>query len=174
VIQLVVSDSSCLIDLRKGGLLSTTLLLPFQFVVALPLIAAELHGFTEGDWKDLKARGLNIVDLGAQEVKRAFELKSAHASLSPYDCFSLALAESNPGSILLTGDRQLRHRALSLNVEVHGVLWVADQIERAGKLPMSDLLDALERWAADPLVFLPKAQLVTAIERLRKALSGQT
>lgn len=174
MIQLVVSDSSCLIDLRKGGLLSTTLLLPFRFVVALPLIAAELHGFTEGDWKDLKARGLDIVDLSAQQVKRAFELKSAHAALSPYDCFSLALAESNPGSILLTGDRQLRQRAISLRVEVHGVLWVADQIERTGNMPISDLLEALERWDVDPLVFLPKKQLVTTIERLRKSLSRQT
>jgi hypothetical protein len=61
-----------------------------------------------------------------------------------------------------------------LNVEVHGILWVADQIERRGKMPAADLLDALERWAADPLVFLPKNQLNAAIERVRKALSGRT
>jgi hypothetical protein len=82
VIQLVVSDSSCLIDLRKGGLLSTTLLLPFRLVVALPLVAAELHGFTQADWEDLKVRGLDIVDLDAKQVRRAFELKATHAALS--------------------------------------------------------------------------------------------
>lgn len=170
--QLVVSDSSCLIDLHRVGLLSTTLLLPFEFVVALPLIAAELHGFAASDWEYLQARGLKIVDLNSQQVRRAFELKSMHASLSPYDCFSLSLAESNRGSILLTGDLKLRRRAISLSVESHGILWVADQVERAGTIPASELLDALESWAADPLVFLPKKQLIAVIERLRKALSA--
>jgi predicted nucleic acid-binding protein len=173
VIQLVVSDSSRLIDLRKGGLLSTTLLLPFRFVVALPLVASELLEFTKTDWKDLETRGLGIVDLNPDQVRRAFELKSAHAALSPYDCFSLAIAEASTGAILLTGDRQLRQRATSLGVEVHGILWVADQIERLGKMPLSDLVDELERWATDPLVFLPRKELTAMIERMRDVLSGR-
>jgi predicted nucleic acid-binding protein len=173
VIQLIVSDSSCLIDLRKGGLLSNTLLLPFRFVVALPLVASELLEFTKADWEDLEARGLGIVDLNANQVRRAFELKSAYAALSSYDCFSLALAEANTGAILLTGDRQLRQRATALGVEVHGILWVADQIERLGTMPLSALVDALERWAFDPLVFVPKKELAVMIERVGNALSGR-
>jgi predicted nucleic acid-binding protein len=173
VIQLVVSDSSCLIDLRKCGLLTTTLLLPFQFVVALPLVSAELHGFTDADWNDLRTRGLDVIDLDATQVRRAFELKAAHAGLSAYDCFSLALAETNAKSILLTGDQQLRHRATTLGVDVHGILWVADQIEQTGKMPSSSLLDALFRLDADPLVFLPKEELQKRIERLKRSIHGQ-
>ena len=75
MLQLVVSDSSCLIDLRKGGLLFTDLLLPYRFVVVLPLVESELHGFTKADWEELKVRGLNVVDLEASQVQRAFELK---------------------------------------------------------------------------------------------------
>jgi predicted nucleic acid-binding protein len=170
VLQLVVSDSSCLIDLRKGGLLFTALLLPYRFVVVLPLVESELHGFTKADWEELKVRGLNVVDLEASQVQRAFELKALHAVLSPYDCFSLALTESYAGAILLTGDRQLRRRATSLGVEVHGVLWVADQIQRLEKKPLSELIVALERWDTDPLVFLPKTELTAAIDRMRKMI----
>lgn len=90
--------------------------------------------------------------------------------LSPYDCFSLALTESYAGAILLTGDRQLRRRATSLGVEVHGALWVADQIGRLGKKPLSELIVALERWDTDPLVFLPKTELAAAIDRMRKMI----
>jgi predicted nucleic acid-binding protein len=140
--------------------------------VALPLVTSELLEFTKADWEDLEARGLGIVDLNANQVRRAFELKSAHAALSPYDCFSLALAIANTGAILLTGDRQLRRRATSLGVEVHGILWLADQIERRGAMSQTALVDALERWAIDPLVFVPKKELAAMIERMRKELSG--
>jgi hypothetical protein len=52
-------------------------------------------------------------------------------------------------------------------VEVHGILWVSDQIERTGKMPLSDLANALERLASDPLVFLPAVEVKQRIERLR-------
>ena len=92
-VKIIVNDTSCLIDLRKGGLLTTALLLPFRFVVALPLIATELNDFDESDWHDLKKRGLQIVDLDAEQVRRAFELKAKFPALSANDCFSLALSE---------------------------------------------------------------------------------
>jgi len=124
-IQVIVSDTSCLIDLRKGGLLTTALTLPFQFVVALPLITAELHDFTAADWGDLQARGLRVIDLDATQVRRAFALKGRFPGLSAYDCFSLELTQSTPHAMLLTGDQQLRRRASALGVEVHGILGCA-------------------------------------------------
>ena len=71
-IEIIVNDSSCLIDPRKCGLLTTALLLPFRFVVALPLITAELHDFSDGDWEDLQARGLQVINLNPSQTERAF------------------------------------------------------------------------------------------------------
>ena len=172
-IEIIVNDSSCLIDLRKCGLLTTALLLPFRFVVALPLITAELHDFDEGDWDDLQARGLQVIDLNPVQVARAFDLMSLFPGLSAYDCFSLALAESTKNSMLLTGDRQLRTRADALGVEVHGILWVSDEIERAGAMPLADLGAALARLEADPLVFLPATEVRNRIESLQKRSRGK-
>jgi hypothetical protein len=118
-VEIIVNDSSCLIDLRKCGLLTTALLLPFRFIVALPLTTAELHDFGEADWDDLKARGLQVVDLTPEQVGRAFALKDQFPGLSAYDCFSLALAETTKNAMLLTGDQQLRTQASGLGVEVH-------------------------------------------------------
>jgi hypothetical protein len=61
--RIIINDSSCLIDLRKAALLAETLLLPYTFIVALPLVASELLGFGPADWDDLKGRGLQIIDL---------------------------------------------------------------------------------------------------------------
>jgi predicted nucleic acid-binding protein len=167
-IEVIVNDTSCLIDLRKADLLTTALLLPFRFIVALPLITAELHSFDENDWSNLHKRGLHVVDLDAKQVERAFTLKSLFPGLSAYDCFSLALAESTENAVLLTGDQQLRTCAVALGVEVHGVLWVADEIEKAALLPIVELADALARLEADPLVFLPAPEVRSRIERLRR------
>jgi hypothetical protein len=61
--------------------------------------------------------------------------------------------------MLLTGDQQLRRRAEALGVGVHGVLWIADEIEKAMIMALPDLADALARLAADPLVFLPQDEV---------------
>jgi predicted nucleic acid-binding protein len=167
-IEVIVNDTSCLIDLQKGGLLTTALRLPFRFIVALPLITAELHSFDDNDWSNLHKRGLQVVDLDANQVERAITLKSLFPGLSAYDCFSLALAESIKDAVLLTGDQQLRVRAIALGVEVHGVLWIADEIEKATLLPFAELANALARLEADPLVFLPAREVRNRIEHLRR------
>ncbi len=41
----VVNDASCLIDLRKGGLLAVLCKLPYRFVVPLPIREAEVRDF---------------------------------------------------------------------------------------------------------------------------------
>jgi predicted nucleic acid-binding protein len=172
-IEIIVNDSSCLIDLRKGGLLTIALQLPFRFIVALPLVETELNDFSEDEWRDLYARGLAVVDLAPAQVERAFVLKALYPGLSAYDCFSLALAEFTKNAMLLTGDRQLRTRAVTLGVDVHGVLWICDQIEQAALIAHIELADALAALLADPLVFLPDAEVQQRIDRLQNLARGR-
>jgi hypothetical protein len=98
---------------------------------------------------------------------------SLFPGLSAYDCFSLALAESTDNAMLLTGDQQLRTRAAGLGVEVHGVLWISDEIEMASAMPLADLAEALARLEADPLVFLPVNEVRIRIERLQRRARGK-
>jgi predicted nucleic acid-binding protein len=120
------------IDLRKAGLLHAALLLPFAFQIALPLLRTALLDFTRAEIEDLIARGLAVIDLPPDSVGRAITFRSAYPALSINDCFSMALAESQPGCILLTADQNLKNKATSIGIEVHGVLWVSDQLESSG------------------------------------------
>jgi len=166
--RIIINDSSCLIDLRKASLLAATLLLPYTFIVALPLVASELLDFGPADWDDLEGRGLQIIDLSGDQVAAAFEVRRRHPGLSANDCFSLVLAQAGPDRILLTGDQQLRRRAGNGGVEVHGVLWVTDQLAEHGLMAFIDLADALERLVDDPLVFLPHDEVGARIIRWRR------
>lgn len=168
--RIIVNDASCLIDLRKAGLLPAALLLPFCFQLAYPVVRSELRDFTRAEIDDLVARGLEIVDLASGQVEQALALRAAQAKLSIYDCFSLTLAVTQNDAMLLTGDSALRACAEGMGVEVHGVLWITDRLEAEGVETYETLLKALELLLADPVVFLPKKDLQPRIKRLRALL----
>lgn len=168
--RIVINDTSCLIDLRKAGLLHAALLLPFQFQIALPLLHSELLDFSTVEIEALVARGLTVVDVPPNGIRRALQLRAQYPGLSFNDCVSMALAESHPNSILLTGDQSLRNRASSMGIEVHGVLWVSDQLQSSGQATFADLLQGLIVLDADPVVFVPRAELRDRVLALRKLL----
>jgi hypothetical protein len=74
--RIVINDTSCLIDLRKAGLLHAALLLPFQFQIALPLLHSELLDFSVVEIEALVARGLTVVDVPPNGVRRALQLRA--------------------------------------------------------------------------------------------------
>jgi hypothetical protein len=167
-VRVVINDASCLIDLRKVSLVEPTLRLPYHFAVALPVQTNELLDFSEDDWGRLQAAGLEIIDLGPDQVTRAMELRSAYSKLSAEDCFSLTLAESIEESILLTGDSSLNKVAQEFGIEVHGVLWVVDELHRHGVLAPKALCTCLETWRDDLLVRLPGDLIAERLHALSK------
>src|SRR5271157_3965705 len=118
--RIVVSDSSCLIDLRKASLLDAFLQLPYEILIPNTLFEEELLKFTETQKRAMLRGGLKVVDLPGERVLRAQEIVRAAPQLSAHDGFAFALAESHPGCILLTGDRYLRTLAASSKIRVHG------------------------------------------------------
>lgn len=106
--RIIISDSSCLIDLRKASLLAVFLRLPFEILIPNTLFEDELLSFTDGEKKMLLRGGLKVVDLPGSQVSRAREVIRTQPRLSIHDGFAFALAEVNHGCILLTGDSLLR------------------------------------------------------------------
>jgi predicted nucleic acid-binding protein len=85
-------------------------------------------------------------------------------------CFALALAEQTADCILLTSDSALRRIASERGIEVHGVLWTIDELERAGLATVRQLYDALRLLEQDSLVFLPKDELRQRIHRFQRGI----
>jgi predicted nucleic acid-binding protein len=166
--RIVINDASCLIDLHKVGLVEVMLQLPYAFVVALPVAHNELLDFTGEDWKRFSGAGLEQIDLDPAQVGRAIVHRSQYTKLTAEDCFSLVLAEDIKDSILLTGDAELRDVAITKGCEVHGVIWVTDEIYSRGLLANRKLAECLEAWLNDPVVRLPAGQLNTRLRLLTK------
>jgi predicted nucleic acid-binding protein len=163
--RIVVSDSSCLIDLRKVSLLDALLRLPCEFLIPNTLFEDELLKFTPVQKKALLRGGLQVIDLPGERVLRAQAIMRQAPRLSVHDGFAFALAESHPGCILLTGDGELRSLAAQHKMEVHGVLWVIDEIHRNRILKAKALLAALRAFSSDPTVRLPRRDVTAFIKR---------
>ncbi|MGH8476619.1 MAG: PIN domain-containing protein [Methylococcales bacterium] len=163
--RIIVSDSSCLIDLKKVSLLGAFLRLPYEITIPDTLFAEELLKFDESEKAALLTNGLKVVELSAEGVLRAQHLAGQFPALSLHDCFAFALAECERGSILLTGDNRLRSVANEQEIEVHGVLWVIDEIYEAETCQPPELFRALEKFASDRTVRLPSRELQEFIKR---------
>ena len=166
--RIIVSDSSSLIDLRKVSLLDALLRLPYEFLIPNTLFEEELLKFSATQKKALVSSGLNVMDLPGEQVLRARDVVCRHPRLSVNGGFAFVLAQSHPGCILLTGDSELRGLAIQNAMEVHGVLWVFDEIHRNRLKSASNLLAALRIFLVDPSVRLPRRELSAYIKRYEK------
>lgn len=164
--RVVINDASCLIDLHKVNLVEVMLQLPYAFGVALPVAHNEVLDFSTSDWERFSDAGLERIDLDGSQVGRAFAHRGQYSRLTSEDCFSLVLAEDHAGSILLTGDAELRTVAAARGCEVHGVLWVTDEIHKSGLLVDSQIASCLNAWLGDPFVRLPAVELNARIRQL--------
>ena len=166
----IVFDSSCLIDMHKGRLLISMLNLPYNFQIPEVMFKDELLSIPTAEKKNLKKHGLKVVTLSEKSIVRVREYFKRNPRLSLKDCFALVLAEQISDSILLTGDANLRDMASDVRTEVHGVLWIIDQMRNHKIANASVLYRALSIFKNDEMVFLPEKEIETRLRSLKQEL----
>jgi hypothetical protein len=121
--RVYISDTNIWIDFGHAGLLDALFALPFTFASTEFVVGELNHPLPTG----LMARGLMVETLTSQEVEQLFALMAEHgnSALADVSCYLVAKARGVP---LLTGDGRLRKRAVKDGVQVHGVLWLLDQL----------------------------------------------
>jgi hypothetical protein len=160
---LLVSDTSVLVDLHRGGILPHIFELPFEIGAPDVLFERELKNW---DGPALEPLGLRMLVLDGDGVALAQSYRAREARLSLPDAFALALAKTG-GHILLAGDAALRAMAGAEQVECHGVLWVFDALEQNHVVESPELLAALTLIADHPRCRLPKAEIRLRLEKYR-------
>lgn len=162
---ILVSDTSILIDLKRGGLLETAFSCGFTLVVPDLLYDRELEA-ENGAY--LKALGLGVVSLTPDEVTYAQNVRKECKALSLPDCFALSCA-IRVNHVLLTGDRALRMAASSRSASVYGLLWMLDQMEESGGVSQTTLHAGLTQIAEHPRCRLPHAEVRQRLARWETA-----
>lgn len=165
--QIVITDSSGLIDLQKGSLFRAMLELPFEFVIPDLLFEDELLSLTDEEKQFLLYGGLKVQTLSGAQVALAYQYRKEFTRLSLHDNFALVLAEDTEACVLLTGDENLKNLARQKDVRSHGMLWLLDLIYEHETAPLRVLIDAINKYIEDPFVWLPDDELQTRLERYR-------
>lgn len=156
---ILVSDTSILIDLERGGLLESV------FACGLTLIVPDLLYEKELEKENgpyLRALGLGVVALTSDEVALAQAARRQKSTLSLSDCFALCCA-MRPAHVLVTGDKALRNEARVRGHHVYGLLWLLDQMAASNSVDKSLLSTGLSRVAAHPRCRLPANEVKTRL-----------
>ena len=153
--EVLVSDTSVLIDVERGSLLDACFSLPFSFVVPDLLYRRELQ---EHGGPGLIQRGLKIEELEGDGVSLALGYRRSNRSLSLPDSLALALAKLNSW-ILLTGDGDLRDLARLEKVACHGVLWLNDQLFEYGVASADQVCAGIHAIASHSRCRLPRNEI---------------
>lgn len=163
--KILVNDTNIFIDLHSVGLLEEMCRLPYEihtvdFVVAEIADADQRRIFDE-----LVARGEISVDgFTADEVIEIVEEHSSvSGNLSIPDCSVCYFARKH-NVPMLTGDRRLRRYAEEQSIEVHGILFIFDELVSHDIISTSMAADRLEELFAIN-VRLPKAEIRERINR---------
>lgn len=163
--RVLVSDSSVLLEMAKRGLLEAMFRLPFEFAVPDVLFEEELIDLGTYSRDDLRRYGLRVEELDAVGVTTALSCQARRRRLSLVDCFALALS-SIKRYALLTGDKAMRTFAEAEDIEVHGVLWLMDEMVAARVVPVASILAVLIAMRDDPRCLLPAQELALRIRQL--------
>lgn len=121
--RVYISDTNIWIDFGHAGLLDALFALPFTFVSTEFVVDELYHPLPAG----LEARGLVVETLPPEVIETLFGLMAEHSnsSLADVSCYLVARTRGMP---LLTGDGRLRKQAVKDGVQVHGALWLLDQL----------------------------------------------
>lgn len=161
--DVLVSDTSVVIDLERAEILDYVFTLPYRFIVPDALYEQELKDY---GGERLIAKGLLVRVLTGKQVQEAQRLRALERRISIHDSYALSLAKTE-AAILLAGDAAMRRLAETEGVRCHGVLWAFDQLEDKQSVSPVLLLEALTRLAAHPRCRLPPYEVNLRLARLR-------
>lgn len=163
--DIIVNDTNIFIDLQSIGLLGAMCELPFK-IHTLDLVVAELTDPTQrADVAEYISRQkIKVHSLSSAElVAAAVEHHSVPGNLSFQDVAVCQYARSGAYK-LLTGDRQLRNYAEKQCVEVHGIIFLIDEMVAENIItPQMGATKLKELLAVN--VRLPKSEITARIEK---------
>jgi len=158
-----VIDAGILFDVSHGGIVHEVFHLPIIFVTSDLIADRELINPPFSLFEEV---GLRKRDLSGPQTKALFRIRHDHKNLSVYDISAFLLAR-DLDTILLTGDDALRTFATSSGVEVHGILWVLDNLIRDDIITELEAAVALEQVIAHNS-YLPKKECKERISHWRE------
>ncbi len=157
--KIIVNDANILIDLVELKLLPYFFKLNFEFHTTELILAELIEEQKEALVPYIETGKLILRSFTALDFQEINTIHLSKPNLSEQDCSAFFHAK-NENATLLTSDNTLRKYAKSMNIEVHGHLWVFDNLFDNNLLSGQRLIEKLDELCVtiNPKLGLPKAE----------------
>jgi len=135
--QYYVVDTNTIFDLYYGDLLEFVFRLPCTFIISDFII----HELREPPYHQLSTMGLCVEHLDSDGVSEITVLMAEYPKPSYADLSVLVLAKTKK-TILITGDKDLRHAAISKGVDCYGTCWLINILAEESIITYTQAIDA--------------------------------
>lgn len=131
--RLLVNDANILIDLIELGILPHFFALEYEFYTT-DMVLGELYLHQQETLLPYIDNGELIVEeVSPDDLVEIFQIMALRPTLSDKDCSAFHQARKRQAT-LITSDNTLRKFAIDQQLEVHGHLWVFDQMVEAATI----------------------------------------
>ena len=171
--KVAVKDANVFIDLESMGILDLWFQLDYHTMTSSFVVVELENGGHDNAVASIRAGQVAEGVISMEEMMGEFEglrieCEPLGLSIADVSVIYLALRED---AVLLSGDKPLRVFAKLRSVEVHGTLWIMDQLVESGtlvrKLAAQKLRTLLARTGREQR-YLPRAECLTRIARWEK------
>lgn len=133
--RIAVKDANVFIDLESMGILDLWFQLDYQTITSSFVVVELEDGGHANALASIHAGEVIEAVISGEEMEafEALRVNCDQMGLSPADVSVLFLA-IRENALLLSGDKRLRSQAKLQMVEVHGTLWIMDQLVESGLL----------------------------------------
>lgn len=166
--KVAIQDASILFDLECSGLLPLWFQLGIETHISVsiqheidPARHVHLHACIQS--KQIRVHSLTA---GEEFEARILALRIGGVTKADVTCYLLARKIQ---AMLLTGDKQLRSYSESQGIDVHGILWIFDQLIEAAILKPSFAVEKLEQ-LCEVNAFLPRGECKKRIAAWKRVL----
>lgn len=159
--KIVVNDTNVFIDLFNVDLLEEFFSLPWEvYTTDFVMLELQREGQQTSVSNFVNTGQLNIPVFEPNElleIGNIFQRYGSSTNLSYTDCSVWYYAKRN-NYVLLTGDRKLRSASVYEGVEVHGIIYVLDQLLAEGVISYQSAIEKIQLlYATNPR--LPKEEI---------------
>lgn len=170
--RIAVKDANVFIDLESMGILDLWFQLDYQTITSSFVIVELEDGGHANALASIQAGQVIEAVISGEEMEafEALRVECEVTGLSMADVSVLYLA-IRENALLLSGDKPLRNQAKVRLVDVHGTLWIMDQLVDAGLLAKrvaAQRLETLLLRTGRERRYLPKAECHARITRWSK------
>jgi len=133
---LIINDANILIDIENADLTALVFELEYRFAVSDILYQEEIEPYTS----EFKETALEAIAFDEEANSILLEKIDFYkeTALSRNDIAAMVLAISNE-CILLTGEKLLRKTAEDEGLEVHGILWLTEELFNNGLINIEEI-----------------------------------